>query len=126
MISKSFIEKTKEVFEIFSEAFDELESQKPTIQKVIPVYEMMVAELTDLETKNSDQDSIAINLLISNLKEQIDLKYKTEFRTEYEIATFLDPAYKYLINFDSVKEKIIQFASNHNFLDSEKVILQKI
>ena len=104
----------------------------PSIQKIIPLYYIIIGDLdthiNDCETgflsedsENSIEDQ-AIIILKKNLYNEIETHIKHEFRPEFEIASFLDPGYRYMIDKDMI-EPIRKFLEKKGLIDEIDVVI---
>ena len=88
----------------------------------------MSDNLLPINSNSNEEISIedeVIENLKKNLQVNIDSHYKSEFRPEYEIATFLDPGYKFLIQKD-LRQEILQFATRHGIAAPESNVIKFI
>lgn len=116
--------KLKNIFGEFAEIYDELEaSNTPSIHKIIPIYDIMFENLRPsiCESEMTIEDE-TIELLKRNLLSNVDSHYKTQFRMEYEIATFLDPTFKIIITKDLTQD-ILDFAIEHGIAVPEAEVI---
>lgn len=112
------------LFDEFADIYDELEtSNSPSINKIIPLYNIMTDTLqpSHFEFEKSLEDE-AVELLKVNLQQNIDSKYKTQFRLEHKIATFLDPTFKVLIKED-LSDQILEYAIRHGIAEQESNVI---
>ena len=116
--------KLKNIFGEFAEIYDELEaSNTPSIHKIIPIYDIMFENLRPsiCESEMTIEDE-TIELLKRNLLSNVDSHYKTQFRMEYEIATFLDPTFKIIVTKDLTQD-ILDFAIEHGIAVPEAEVI---
>ena len=116
--------KFKNIFGEFAEIYDELEaSNTPSIHKIIPIYDIMFENLRPsiCESEMTIEDE-TIELLKRNLLSNVDSHYKTQFRMEYEIATFLDPTFKIIVTKDLTQD-ILDFAIEHGIAVPEAEVI---
>lgn len=80
----------------------------------------------DFEYLDLTFEQKSIYKLKKNLMAKIDSHFKTEFRVEFEMATFLDPGYKKHVTRDLLND-IKNFALKYNLADEiYEVILNSL